>query len=61
MWGVQELGIPKFRGRWLFRPHHLHQNHAECKRKRKGLDTKEVFEACDDEADVDDQQLVRAT
>ena len=41
-----DKGIKCFRGRWLFYPHHLPEDHKEKTRKRSGLELRQVYEQC---------------
>ena len=50
-------GIKYFRGRWLFYPHHLPADHKEVKRKRTGLELRQVYEQCDAAANNDENVL----
>ena len=50
-------GIKYFRGRWLFYPHHLSEDHKEAKRKRTGLELRQVYEQCDAAANNEENPL----
>jgi hypothetical protein len=52
-----EKGIKCFRGRWLFYPHHLPENHKERTRKRSGLELRQVYEQCDAAANDEENPL----
>ena len=53
----KKKGQKYFRGRWLFYPRHLPETHAEAKRKRTGLDARQVYEQCDAIANDDENPL----
>jgi hypothetical protein len=52
-----EKGHKCFRGRWLFYPRHLREDHPDATRKRTGLASRQVYEQCDAKANDEENYL----